>query len=110
MRRSSRTRPLSMREWSLSSSSGESSDAGGERTGRKLLVLTSVSFCAGASLAQAASERHVRTSREDVHGSAVAVEGGVEHRLVVDAERHLLRQGEPVEELAEDLDAVCQSA
>src|SRR5437764_14983739 len=107
--RSSRTRALTISECILSRSSGESSAAGDERTGRRL-VLTSGLLRAALRLAQRALERHVRPGRKDVHWTAVAVERRIEERLVVHAEGDLLVEGRPVEHLGQDFRPVTKRA
>src|SRR5712672_2716571 len=75
IRRSSRTRAFTISECIWTSRSGESSVAGGDRTGRRL-VLTSGSPLRGGCLAQEPSESHVHPAGEDVHRTPVAVVGG----------------------------------
>src|SRR5713226_9973575 len=54
----------------------------------------------------APSKSNMRAPGEDVNGTPVAVEGRVEDQLVVHAQGHLVREREPVVDLAQHLGTV----
>src|SRR5438874_363839 len=103
MSRSSRTRLLSIRLCILSRSSGEIS-APGDAAGTDRRVLTA------RFLSPSASKSYVGAGGKDVHRTPVAVEGGVEDRLIVSAQRDNGREGESIIELAHHLRAVAERA
>src|SRR5437763_866275 len=58
----------------------------------------------------AQSERHVGAAGEHVHRPAIAVEAGVQYRLIVHAYRNLLGEGGAIVDLAQYFRAVVERA